>query len=1257
MVNEQVYDVAADEESLVTTVSARLNCNVVVNGEESVLTAFWQASDAADWESAEQDELTASADGAFFFDIAGLDPDTEYRFRFSLTNEFRESWSDVATFSTFAVNPKFTVDAVIVGGTNATLSGVLVYCGENAATAELTLYWGTDDGGDVPSAWNLAPIEFGALGTGAFETNLTGLAYGKTYKFRFMAESELGAQSWQKECGEFTTIGAPIWGEIKAGAAAAGAVKLSAAFAAAGISAADVTLYFGETPETMEPVADWLESEEMFFAHTEFDLQAGEWYSYAFHAVCRPDEHTELHAWSVTNRAYVAELKTLLPALTSGYYNVLMHLGADFNNDYLFSNGNGATDTDQLAAFGGEANICPHVGQTYKNLHGPNNGQYNDFTWTILTNNAAMWTPQPDRNDYIKYWHIDIDVPDETNRWVRFHYRFDDDLLIWRNGERLIRVTGYDGGNEHNSYGDILTGGGGDHELHAGRNCITIKLREGSGGDHMGFRITDTNNVPFADLRYSFAGVMGTPTVPRVISLLHNEITVAADFTNISGDMFDFFAVLDTEDRGEDFAAWTDSPTRVVRTFPCVIAPPASIAFDGLTPETPYALRFFTEQNGTWETSLVLDFTTYGAASDITTLDTSEYTGTNAIAKAMLNYCGPDTLTADVYVFYWDDLNCVTNTIIKTAQIVGPVDIELTNLWYTTAYSYRFASSNDFGFVWAPETASFMTLGEPALGEPDAYMSASGVMTMTVDVLASGAGDIYAVCLWGASPDAMEPVHTWDPLDETFLSFAKSIETVGNPYYYSFEIHAYVNETTQWHISTQTNKFISTGNCYWTAGGGENTEWQNPDNWDPCVPGPAATAIFTDQERAYPVTTFAEINIAAVNIVCGNGHTVTFDLGEYPLNAANFNVGLDYTRGRFILTEGSTMNVSDTFAVGKNANWCYATFASGSRLNTQNFKVGWRFVNTDYASDNTIEIEAGAEVFATGEVCVSHAQAGSGDPHRNHLYVYGLLTANGILIGTSSDWNGASGFMTVDGGIVTNHNSTALGTWAGSDRILTLKNKARFIQTAGELSLGTRSNNEYMYVLDDSEYDLTGSVYIQRGTDHSGNYADIIVSNSTFRASGGITIGRGGADSGYHNQFLIYEDPGRTATVSFGGNFTFNTITKYNTLGVHGGWLDLGAASLATATSGIDNRLEFSRPTTRFTAANMTLRADSSLSFIIPKEGFDDAVIQLTGNADISDTTPINIDARAFYGEATLITADRGNVDTLPPANINVEIK
>ncbi|MEM7392029.1 MAG: hypothetical protein AAF492_06730, partial [Verrucomicrobiota bacterium] len=90
---------------------------------------------------------------------------------------------------------------------SATLGGVLKP--GLLPPTQVFLYWGTNDGGFVQSAWdNVIPL--GVQGEGLLQTNLTGLSQGTAYFYRYYATNMFG-DDWSDRSNRFMTVsGAPV---------------------------------------------------------------------------------------------------------------------------------------------------------------------------------------------------------------------------------------------------------------------------------------------------------------------------------------------------------------------------------------------------------------------------------------------------------------------------------------------------------------------------------------------------------------------------------------------------------------------------------------------------------------------------------------------------------------------------------------------------------------------------------------------------------------------------------------------------------------------------------------------------------------------------------------------------------------------------------------------------------------------------------------------------------------------------------------
>ncbi len=102
------------------------------------------------------------------------------------------------------VAPVVEADAgVEVTANTAVVSGSLSTFGTDFSN--VTVYWGTTDGGTDPGAWDSsAPLGFRAC---PFNTEIVGLNRNSTYFFRFLAQNGAGSD-WSDVAGSFTTLSA-----------------------------------------------------------------------------------------------------------------------------------------------------------------------------------------------------------------------------------------------------------------------------------------------------------------------------------------------------------------------------------------------------------------------------------------------------------------------------------------------------------------------------------------------------------------------------------------------------------------------------------------------------------------------------------------------------------------------------------------------------------------------------------------------------------------------------------------------------------------------------------------------------------------------------------------------------------------------------------------------------------------------------------------------------------------------------------------
>ncbi|MEM7392109.1 MAG: hypothetical protein AAF492_07135, partial [Verrucomicrobiota bacterium] len=182
--------------------------------------------------------------------IGGLTSNTTHYFNWRSTNNVDDYWGgSVQTFKTGG-RPDVNNDGGALSGTGmADLRGDLTA----GASADLTIYWGTSDGGTLVGAWDNAE-SFGTLAEGLFQTNLLNLLFGIPYYYRAYATNAFG-EDWANTSTNFKTakpVGSGIL-NLPASSVTDTSAVFNAAFNGAG-SVYDVILYWGTTDGGNNPV-------------------------------------------------------------------------------------------------------------------------------------------------------------------------------------------------------------------------------------------------------------------------------------------------------------------------------------------------------------------------------------------------------------------------------------------------------------------------------------------------------------------------------------------------------------------------------------------------------------------------------------------------------------------------------------------------------------------------------------------------------------------------------------------------------------------------------------------------------------------------------------------------------------------------------------------------------------------------------------------------------------------------------------------
>ncbi len=517
-----------------------------------------------------------------------------------------------------------------------------------------------------------------------------------------------------------------------------------------------------------------------------------------------------------------------LPLDNTRYWNVLLHLGANFNTDYI-SETNVATDQFNVAGYGTEAGQRPFPGLTYTI-------KSKDYIWTVVTNTASsgLWTPAPNVDNYVKYWFTYLYVPGDATRDARFIYRCDDDLRVLLDGVQILS-SAYDGGNSKTQ----------DITLTPGFHRVLIKLHEGGSGDHMGVRITDRSNVAYTDILYSMDGRMGAVSVPEIASRSHSSVTLASAFVNRTGAPVTLFALCAASDLGTSLDNWLEAGTYTVAAD--TLAAPVSIQVAGLSADTPYYVRLCVTNASEQVWSAPLAFTTFGNNPAVVAKPVENLTGSRATATGELLFAGGyDTANVTLYWGEGESADAGDTAVPLGERPLGPLSETLAGLDCYQTYHYRFYAEipGDLN-AWSPETVSFTVPGAPALGVASATTEIANRRTvLRSELLDIGGAPVTVTCNFGTSPGNLAPMATWSGLTapQSFVCTNANL-VAGTTYYYAFNAVNQMENGRTFSVWTATNS-ISFANAKTWTGNGDGTSWNDAANWDGAIPTSTDTAVF-----------------------------------------------------------------------------------------------------------------------------------------------------------------------------------------------------------------------------------------------------------------------------------------------------------------------------------------------------------------------------------------------------------------------------
>lgn len=164
----------------------------------SIVRAAQVAVDAVDTNAVmvNTDDLPLNVSDNIHYTDAGLK---------SLGQRFAQAWLNLnrppSVLNSSGATNVLTASARLTGSLTAT----------GGAPAQVTMFWGTTDGGTNPAAWSNS-VSLGPRPVGAFEFTATNLVWGANHFYRAWAENSFGA-SWAPASAAFTTLSAGADGD------------------------------------------------------------------------------------------------------------------------------------------------------------------------------------------------------------------------------------------------------------------------------------------------------------------------------------------------------------------------------------------------------------------------------------------------------------------------------------------------------------------------------------------------------------------------------------------------------------------------------------------------------------------------------------------------------------------------------------------------------------------------------------------------------------------------------------------------------------------------------------------------------------------------------------------------------------------------------------------------------------------------------------------------------------------------------------